>query len=111
MANAESWAVRLAPEPFRDFLPYTSASALKVIHAREVLKRALEVAQHYSQTGERAREAARLQASLEAAGLGSALLIADEPRAQLATAELSQRERALIGERVLALYFPFDVAR
>jgi hypothetical protein len=95
----------LAPEPFRDFLPYTSPSALKVIHAREVLKRALEVAQHFSQPGERAREAARLQESLDAAGLGSRLVVASAPGGHLVAAALGERERRLIGERVLALYF------
>lgn len=105
MASAEPWAARFAPEPFRDFLPYTSAAALKIIHSREVLKRALEVAQHYSRPGERAHEAARLQASLDEAGLGSMIAIASEPRAHLATAELPECERRAIGERVLALYF------
>lgn len=105
MASAEPWVARLAPEPFRDFLPYTSASALKVIHPREVLKRALEVAQHFSRPGERADHAGRLQASLDAAGLGSAIAVASGPRARFVTAELDERERRLIGERVLALYF------
>jgi len=105
VASAEPWAARLAPEPFRDFLPYASPSALKVIHAREVLKRALEVAQHFSQPSERAREATRLLASLEAAGLGSVLAIASNPEPRLDMAALGERERRLIGERVLALYF------
>ncbi|HYP77783.1 MAG TPA: hypothetical protein VER12_17555 [Polyangiaceae bacterium] len=102
---AEAWAARLAPEPFRDFLPYASASALKVIHAREVLKRALDVAQHYSQPGERARGAERLQASLAAEELGSVLSVASEPPERLVTTHLGERERRMIGERVLALYF------
>src|SRR3954469_2861127 len=72
---AESWAARLAPEPFRDFLPYTSASALKVIHVKQVLSRALSVAQHVGDESARARVALRLQESLRAAVLAEVLEI------------------------------------
>lgn len=102
---SESWAARLAPEPFRDFLQYASPSALKVIHTQQVLRRALEVAQHLSRPAERAQQAERLRASLEQAGLSAELKIAEQPVTRLDTAGLSEAERALIGQRVLALYF------
>lgn len=103
--SAEPWVVRLAPEPFRDFLPYTSPSALKVIHATQVVRRAVEVAKHFSEPAERAREAARLTQSLEQAGLAGRLCIADEPGPRLVVAELTEEERSSIGASVLALYF------
>jgi len=102
---AESWAARLAPEPFRDFLPYTSPSALKVIHAKQVLGRALSVAQHVSDETARSREAARLQASLHRAGLAELLEISPEPVTALSSTGLSEEDRRSIGDRVLALYF------
>ncbi len=105
MAPSEAWAARLAPEPFRDFLPYASPSALKVIHATQVVRKSLEVAQHVSRPAERAREASRLQTSLVAAGLADELLVASQPLPRLVSAELPEEERRLIGERVLALYF------
>ena len=101
----ESWAVRLAPEPFRDFLPYTSPAALKVIHAKQVLSRALGVAQRVSDQSARAREATHLQESLVAAGLGSGLRVSFEPAPSLMTSELSEADRLVIGGRVLDLYF------
>ena len=105
MAGVESWAQRLAPEPFRDFLPYTSASALKVIHVTQVARRAIDVARHASTNLDRDRHAAELHASLNAAGLGDQLSVATEPTARLNSAKLNEVERRLVGERVLALYF------
>ncbi len=102
---SEAWAARLAPEPFRDFLPYASPAALKVIRPAQVLRRALEVAQHISRPAERSAEAARLQSSLERAGLGQALQVAAEPGPRLVAANLSLAERQLVGQHVLALYF------
>ncbi len=104
LVASEVWA-RLAPEPFRDFLPYASPAALKVVRPAQVLSRALEVAQHVSRPAERAREAARLQDSVERAGLAEVLQIAAEPGPRLVASSLSPTERLLIGERVLALYF------
>jgi len=101
----ESWAARLAPEPFRDFLPYTSPSALKVIHPKQVLSRALGVAQHVSDQSARAREAAHLQESLLGAGFSLRLHVAANAGSGLLTADLSEAERRLIGDRVLDLYF------
>jgi hypothetical protein len=105
MGGAESWAQRLAPEPFRDFLPYTSASALKVIHVTQVLRKAIDVARHVSSSVDRDRHAAALRVSLNAAGLGDQLSVSTEPAKRLNPAELSELERRLVGERVLALYF------
>jgi len=102
---ATSWAARLAPEPFRDFLPYTSASALKVIHRAQVLRRSIEVARHVADQHARSRAAKLLQDSLHAAGLDTDLRVLSEPSAGLDAAELSERERGMIGERVLSLYF------
>jgi len=102
---AESWAARLGPEPFRDFLPYTSASALKVIHVKQVLSRALSVAQHVSDESARARATLRLQESLRAAGFAELLEISPEPVSGLVVSGLSEADREVIGERVLALYF------
>lgn len=100
-----AWAARLAPEPFRDFLPYASPSALKVVHATQVVRRAVEVAQHVSQPIERALHARQLEASLAAAGLGDQLRVLSAPAPRLELGQLSERERRLIGDRVLALYF------
>jgi hypothetical protein len=100
-----TWAVRLAPEPFRDFLPYASPSALQVIHAPQVLKRALEVAQRFSQPSGRERHAAALEASFAAAGLDAELGVSKAPAARLEVAGLDEAERRVIGQRVLALYF------
>ena len=108
MASAEAWAARLAPEPFRDFLPYTSASALAVIHPTQVLRKALGVAQHFSSTVERDRHAKRLNQSLHSAGLADRLSISTESSAlsaRLAPEELGASERRTIGNSVLALYF------
>jgi len=102
---AMPWAARLAPEPFRDFLPYASASALKVIHVTQVARRALEVAQHVSDQTSRMRAAARLEESLRAAGFDSEIRILSEPGPGLTMAGLSEGDRTTIGDRVLALYF------
>ena len=102
---AATWAARLAPEPFRDFLPYASPSALQVIHAPQVLKRALEVTQRFSQPSERDRHAQALEASLAAAGLSADIGIVKDAPAQLDTAELDEVTRRSVGQRVLALYF------
>ena len=99
-----SWAARLAPEPFRDFLPYAAPSALKVVRTTEVLRRALDVTRSMGDHATRSREANRLQESLDAAGLG-ALRILSRPASGLIATALSESERAVIGERVLALYF------
>lgn len=95
--------MRLTPEPFRDFLPYTSLSALKVVHTGKVLKRALEIVQHYGSEGARIRAAESLSASLETAGLP--IQIAKSPVAPLEVGALSSETRAVIGARVLGLYF------
>ena len=105
MGGLESWAQRLAPEPFRDFLPYTSVSALKVIHVTQVLRKASEVARHVSGNLDQARYVAVLQASLNAAGLGEQLCISTAAAKRFDPTELSESERRLVGERVLALYF------
>ncbi|MEO8900337.1 MAG: hypothetical protein ABI488_01900 [Polyangiaceae bacterium] len=105
MGAAESWAQRLAPEPFRDFLPYTSASALKVIHATQVLRKAIDVARHVSSHVDRESHVAALHVSLNAAGLGDQLSVSMEPARRFNPAELTELERRLVGERVLALYF------
>lgn len=95
--------MRLAPEPFRDFLPYTSLSALKVIHTGKVLERALEIVQHYRSDAARTRAAQTLATSLSTAGL--AIQIASSPVAPLDVTALSPETRATIGGRVLDLYF------
>jgi hypothetical protein len=100
---AAEWAMRLTPEPFRDFLPYTSLSALKVIHTGKVLNRALEIVQHYGSDASRGRAAQALAASLTTAGL--AIQIATSPVAPLDLGALSPAARAAIGARVLELYF------
>ena len=101
----ESWAARLAPEPFRDFLPYASASALKVIHAKQVLGKALAVAQHVNDAKARAQQSHLLAESLAAAGLAGHVGIASEPGAGLRAIHLTESERRALGGRVLALYF------
>jgi hypothetical protein len=95
--------MRLTPEPFRDFLPYTSLSALKVIHTGKVLNRALEIVQHYGSDAARRRAAQALAVSLRTAGL--AIQIATSPVPPLDVATLSPAARAAIGSRVLGLYF------
>ncbi|HEX2876758.1 MAG TPA: hypothetical protein VHP33_36150 [Polyangiaceae bacterium] len=95
--------MRLTPEPFRDFLPYTSLSALKVIHTGKVLSRALEIVQHHGSHAARTRAAQALAASLRSAG--SAVEIADSPVAPLDVGALGPAARAAIGARVLGLYF------
>ncbi|HYQ30160.1 MAG TPA: hypothetical protein VER04_23180 [Polyangiaceae bacterium] len=100
---AAEWAMRLTPEPFRDFLPYTSLSALKVIHTGRVLKRALEIVQHYGSDAARTRAAQTLATSLSTAGL--AIEIARSPVAPLNVTALSPEARAEIGASVLGLYF------
>jgi hypothetical protein len=102
---AVSWAARLAPEPFRDFLPYAAPSALKVVHAKQVLSRALDVTRSVADQATRLREAGRLQESLVAAGFGLDLQISPQPNLGLAPSELGEQERVLLGERVLTLYF------
>lgn len=99
-----SWAARLAPEPFRDFLPYAAPSALKVVRTTEVLSRALDVTRSLGDHATRGREARRLQESLDAAGLDG-LRILPQPAPGLVASALSESERAVIGEHVLALYF------
>ena len=61
--------MRLTPEPFRDFVPYTSLSALKVIHTGRVLKRALEIVQQYGSDSARTSRAQALAKSLSTADL------------------------------------------
>src|SRR6478752_4578077 len=100
---AAEWAMRLTPEPFRDFLPYTSLSALKVIHTGRVLTRALEIVQHYGSDAARTRAAQTLATSLSTAGL--AIEIARSPVAPLNVTALSPEARAEIGASVLGLYF------
>ncbi len=95
--------MRLTPEPFRDFLPYTSLSALKVVHTGKVLKRALEIVQHYGSDAARARAAQTLAASLDTAGV--AIQIARSPVTPSDLTALSPETRATIGSRVLDLYF------
>ncbi|MES1185707.1 MAG: hypothetical protein ABUL60_17980 [Myxococcales bacterium] len=95
--------MRLTPEPFRDFLPYTSLSALKVIRTGTVLKRALEIVQHYGSDAARTRAAEALTASLNAAGLD--IQIARSPVAPLDVGALDPETRAAIGSSVLSLYF------
>ena len=95
--------MRLTPEPFRDFVPYTSLSALKVIHTAKVLQRALEIARHYGSNDARARAAQALSESLEAAGVE--IQLARSPVAGLDVRALSPETRAEIGSRVLGLYF------
>ena len=103
--TSEAWAARFAPEPFREFLPYVTPSALRVIHTTQVLRRALEIAQQLTNTGERSREAQRLGESLERAGLGGHIGVTDELGGRLDPAQLGADERIVIGQRVLALYF------
>ena len=105
MGRTESWASRLAPEPFRDFLPYVSASALKVVHVSQVLRKTVAVAQHFSSSAERDRHALRLQESLQASGLGDQLAVTTAPGTRFDPAVLGEQDRRLVGERVLALYF------
>ncbi|MES1178195.1 MAG: hypothetical protein ABUL62_27975 [Myxococcales bacterium] len=102
---AESWAARLTPEPFRDFLPYAAPSALKVIHLTQVASRALSVANHVNDETARAREALRLQESLRTAGLAELIEVSPEPVSGLTVSASSEEDRRSIGDRVLALYF------
>lgn len=95
--------MRLAPEPFRDFLPYTSLSALNVIHTGKVLKSAIEIVQHYGSDAARVRAARDLAASLTKSGLD--IEIARSPLAPLDVRALSRETRAAIGSKVLGLYF------
>lgn len=100
---AVEWAIRLTPEPFRDFLPYTSLSALKVIHTGKVLPRALEIAKRYGSSSAREGAARSLAASLRAARLP--IQVAPSPVSPLDTGALSEETRAAIGAHVLDLYF------
>lgn len=95
--------MRLTPEPFRDFVPYTSLSALKVIHTGKVLSRALEIVQHHGSESARQRAAHALAVSLSPAGLP--IRIATSPVAPLDVGALSAAARAAIGASVLGLYF------
>ena len=95
--------MRLTPEPFRDFVPYTSLSALKVIHTGRVLKRALEIVQQYGSDSARTSRARALAKSLSTADL--AIEISPAPVAELDVSALSPETRATIGSRVLGLYF------
>jgi hypothetical protein len=95
--------MRLTPEPFRDFLPYTSLSALRVIHTGKVLERALEIVRHYGSDDARRRAAQILTESLKAADLN--IQIATSPVAGLDVGTLSPETRAAIGASVLGLYF------
>lgn len=95
--------MRLTPEPFRDFLPYTSLSALKVIHTGKVLKRALEIVQNQGSEAARIRAAQSLTASLKA--VGASIQVAGSPVVPLNVRALSSETRAAIGSSVLSLYF------
>lgn len=97
------WATRLTPEPFRDFLPYTSLSALKVIHTSKVLGSALKILQHSGSPLERARGAERLVATLDTADIP--IRIANGPVPPLDVNGLSSESRVAIGASVLSLYF------
>jgi hypothetical protein len=97
------WAERLTPEPFRDFLPYTSLSALKVIHTRQVIEQAIRVVQHSASQASRTRRASALADSVAAAGLG--VQVAHAPVGPLSASRLTPESRAAIGARVLSLYF------
>lgn len=103
--SVETWVTNLTPEPFREFLPYTSLAALKVIHVADVLGKAAQVARHYAGENERVREAERLRRSLRAAGFGDELSVADRPPAKPLAAEWGEVSQRLIGERLLGLYF------
>jgi hypothetical protein len=100
---ASDWVARLIPEPFRDFLPYTSLSALRVIHTGQVLERALGIVQHHGSESLRAREADALSASLRKAGLP--LCVERTAVGPLDVDGLSAATRAAIGAQVLDLYF------
>ncbi len=95
--------MRLTPEPFRDFLPYTSLSALKVIHTGKVLQRALEIAKRYGSDAARERAAQSLAVSLRESGLP--IHIASSPVGPLDVTNLEEEGRAALGARVLDLYF------
>jgi hypothetical protein len=97
------WAERLTPEPFRDFLPYVSLSALKVIHPRHVLAQAVRVVQHSGSTATVTRLASELASSVAGARLG--VQVSHAPVGPLSTSQLSPDSRAAIGARVLSLYF------
>jgi hypothetical protein len=97
------WALRLTPEPFRDFVPYTSLSALKVIHTGQVLERALRIVSSSDSDGARRSRAERLGASLCEANLK--VRVASSPVQPLSVGTLSPESRAAIGEQVLRLYF------
>ncbi len=103
--SVETWVTRLAPEPFRDFLPYTTVSALKVIHPSQVLAKAVEVGGHFSSGHERARHAEQLRASLAQAGLSEGLAVLDRSPVGPLTASWDAPTSRLIGQRVLELYF------
>lgn len=105
MLSAEAWATALTPEPFRDFLPYTSVSALKVIHTPVVLRKALDVMQHYSAERLRANVADRLSASIRNAGLAPNVQVGSRPAAPLSLAGMSEASRTRLGESLLRLYF------
>jgi predicted unusual protein kinase regulating ubiquinone biosynthesis (AarF/ABC1/UbiB family) len=100
---AAEWAMRLTPEPFRDFLPYTSLSALKVIHAANVLERALEIVKHYGSAAAHQRAVLALSTSLRGAGV--AVELASSHVSGLDVSALDSVARKVIGSRVLALYF------
>lgn len=95
--------MRLTPEPFRDFLPYVSVSALKVIHTGKVLQRALGIVQHYGTEAARSRGADALAESLSSTGL--AIRIAKSPVKSLDVSALDAAAHVAIGSTVLNLYF------
>lgn len=105
MELTERWVLRLAPEPFREFLPYASPSALRVIHAKEVLRGALQVAQHFTSEAARARQASQLQQSLDAKGLGHRIRVLNEAPQAMDLAQLPEVSRTRMGDSVLLLYF------
>lgn len=101
----EKTAMALVPEPFREFVPYVSPTALRVIHRDRVASLALEATlESISESAHRETvKKARLFQSRR--GAGTRLQVVDKIPEPLSVRSLSETQRQEIGERILEAYF------
>lgn len=103
----------MTPEPFREFLPYVSPSALRIMHTDAVLSRALSIAAGKFRSSELRARSESLRAILNSGSLDSRIRIVEAIEPVFSLGDPKKREseiRREIGERVLELYFRMTCA-
>ncbi len=105
MSFIEDAIARLVPGPFKEFLPFVSPSALKVIHKEKVLSLALEITGRAVTRNRYEEEHARIAESLGRSNLKNKIQVTKVSEKKLSIENLSSEQKKLIGETILELYF------